>query len=60
MAGVCTNYLIAVSFFGFFFMLVLSGFIYMKYEVLHLKENHKTIALASLITAGVKIINTFN
>jgi len=53
MAGVCTNYLIAVSFFGFFFMLVLSGFIYMKYEVLHLKDNHKTVALASLITAGV-------
>jgi hypothetical protein len=53
MAGICVNYLIALSFFGVFFLSVLSAFIYLNYEVLHLKENHKSIALASLITAGV-------
>ena len=53
MAGVCINYLIALAFFGVFFLLVLAAFVYMNYEVLHLKENHKSIALASVITAGV-------
>lgn len=53
MAGICVNYLIALSFFGVFFLSVLSAFVYLNYEVLHLKENHKSIALASLMTAGV-------
>lgn len=53
MAGVCINYLIALSFFGVFFLLVLAGSVYLDYEVLNLKENHKSIALASIITAGV-------
>ncbi len=57
MAGVCLNYLIAVSFFGVFFLLSLSWFIFKKYEVLQLKENHKTIALASAITAVVILVS---